>query len=186
MSCTNSPDRCVTNKAYVVYELDPSLGSTTGPANLAVDMESTILPAWNHVTPHSPLLAYCSAPCTEDVLVKAVAGSDPDLNYAGSVTVRDGGFTSGTPAQFLHQTIKVAISYYDHSCPQGCSGAHLDDRAVFGHETGHTIGLGHCDLNNVSMMCAAQSTPTNPLDFNGTHFWAPRPTDLQAIAALYP
>lgn len=186
MSCTNSPDRCVTRAAFVTYELDSSLSTTTGTSDLIADMQTTILPAWSHVTTNSPFLGWCLAPCSEDVLVKAVPAGDPDLGGAFGVTVYDGGFTSGTPAQYLHQTMKIKNTFYDHSCPQGCTGTHPDDRPVIGHEMGHTLGLEHCDTSNVSVMCAAQSTLATELDFTGPHYWAPRATDLKAFSAFYP
>ncbi|MFN8629383.1 MAG: hypothetical protein U0838_03405 [Chloroflexota bacterium] len=168
------------------YELDASLAQTTGPASLADDMTNTLLPAWSEVVTGSPRLIACTAPCTEDVMVKAVAAGDPNLGGAYSNTIRDGGFTSGTPAYFVHQSLYFRIKYYDHGLANGGAGSSNDDRPLLAHELVHTLGLGHCDTNaGMSVMCAAFSTASSELNFEGNHYWTPRPGDLQALGLLY-
>jgi len=186
MTCTNSPDRCVTRMAQPFYELDSSLSQTTGAADLAADMKNTILPGWSSIVPGSPALFWCTAPCIENVLVMAVPPGDARLGGAFAVTVDDGGYTAGTPARYLHQTMYFQIKAYDHGCAAGCTGSSNDDRPLLGHEMGHTLGLGHCDTNQgVSVMCAARSTLTNELSFDGNHYWLPQAKDLQAFNAMY-
>ncbi len=187
-SCTNSPDRCTTQADSTVwYELDPSLNNTTGTADVTADIKNILLPAWSAVVTSTPTMSWCNPGCTEDVLVKAVAVGDPDLGGAFAVTVRDGGFTAGTPAFFLHQTLKIKLTSYSHPCgtlDDGCTSAAGDDRPVISHELAHTLGMGHCDMD-FRVMCHVKSTITNELA-EGTLYWTPRTMDTRALRALYP
>jgi hypothetical protein len=188
MSCTNSPDRCVTQSATTVkYELDASLNNTTGTADVMADIKTVLLPAWSAVVTHTPTLTWCSAGCAEHVLVKAAPVGDPDLGSNFAVTLRDGGFSAGTPAFFNHQTLIIRLTAYSHPCgsvDDGCTSAAGDDRPLISHEIGHTLGLGHCDMD-FGVMCHVKSTITNELA-EGTLYWTPRTRDTRALRAFYP
>jgi hypothetical protein len=187
-SCTNSPDRCTTQAdATVWYELDPSLNNTTGTADVVADIKTILLPAWSASVGSTPTMSWCNPGCAEDVLIKAVAVGDPDLGSAYAVTVPDGGFTSGTPAFFVHQTIKIKLAAYSHTCgtvDDGCTNAAGDDRPLISHEIAHTLGMGHCDMD-FRVMCHVKSTTTSELA-EGTMYWTPRTLDKRALRALYP
>lgn len=184
-SCTNDPDRCVTQRDAVVwYELDASLNNTPGAADLMADMKNVILPGWSGAG-DAPTLTWCGAGCADDVLVKVVPVGDPNLGNNLAVTLRDGGFTAGEPAFFNHQTILVRNMEFNHPCGAVDDGCNVggDDRPLISHEVGHTLGLGHCDLD-YSVMCHVRSTLNSELA-EGTTYWTPQTRDLRAINALY-
>ncbi len=193
MTCTNDPDRCVTHgepnfaSAIIEYELHPSLGSTPGSADLPSDIRDVLLPAWSQRMTRSPKLVSCVSPCSEEVLVMVAAAGDADLGGNYAVTVRHG-FSSGTPALFLDQTIKIKNQAYDHPCgasDDGCYGVTgNDDRILISHEIGHTLGLGHCDLN-YGVMCHTRPSPTSEIT-PGTAYWKPQKRELLALQAFYP
>jgi hypothetical protein len=189
MSCDNNRSRCVWwgSSAPLLYELDTSLIAPPGPADLVADLKNTILPAWSDLTATSPGIFWCTAPCSEDVMLKVVPPTDPDIAGNVGVTVYDGGYSSGTPALFLHITVKYLNKNYDHGCgtlDDGCGPGTDDDRPVLSHEVGHTIGLGHCDLDS-GVMCHAKGSASNEVD-QGTLYWTPQKRDIWATKAYYP
>ncbi len=56
--------------------------------------------------------------------------------------------------------------------------------ALLSHETAHSLGFGHCNLNN-GAVCWASSTLANAYT-DGNMFWTPRARDVMALKALYP
>ncbi len=93
---------------------------------------------------------------------------------------------AGTPATFQYLEVRIKDMSYSHPCgtvDDGCTVGG-DDRPLISHELGHTVGLGHCDLN-LGAMCHTTSTTTNE-QAEGTMFWTPQPRDILAIKAIYP
>jgi hypothetical protein len=125
-------------------------------ADLLADIKNVLLPAWHQKTPRSPKLFWCNSPCTEDVTVVLVQPGDTDVGNAFAATVQDGGNTPGEPMEFIRQTLKVKDATFDHPCGEvddGCYGVTgNDDRTIISHEIGHSLGLGHCDIN-YGVMC---------------------------------
>lgn len=52
------------------------------------------------------------------------------------------------------------------------------------HEIGHTLGLGHCDLDRGAMCHTTSSTSNEQAE--GTLFWTPQPNDILGLKAIYP
>ena len=150
-------------------------------------MVNTILPAWSERTAHSPSILTCGAGCDEDVLVKLVGAADPDIQGNLGVTLITYAAT-GTPAKFVYMTEKYLDLVFNHNCgdaDDGC-GPVGDSRPLLSHEIGHTIGLGHCDIDRTVMCHAtARAIPYSEI-VDGTLFWTPQSRDVQAILADYP
>jgi hypothetical protein len=194
ISCNNAVWRCAWHgepggvSATVLYELDPSLSTHGGSADLVADLKNVILPGWSQRTPRSPRMQWCNPGCAnEDVLVKLVPAGDPALGGNLAVTVNDG-YTAGTPALFLHQTVKIKNTPFEHECgltDNGCGGGpHNDDRPLISHEIGHTLGLMHCDID-FQVMCHVISTIASEI-VDGTSYWTPQTFDVRALQAFYP
>jgi hypothetical protein len=195
LSCDNAVWRCTWHgepggiSATVLYELDASLATHGGSADLLADLKDVILPAWSQRTTRSPKLQWCNSGCAnEDVLVKLVPPGDPQLFGNLATTIADG-YSAGTPALFLHQTLRIMKTPFEHECgltDNGCGGfPHNDDRPLISHEIGHTLGLGHCDID-FQVMCHVISTTSTELYFEGTSYWKPQTFDVRALQAFYP
>jgi hypothetical protein len=198
VTCDNSifADRCIwwgepsAASKTVWYEIDASMfaepvSTPTGTTNLGQDYKTIILPGWSQATARSPLMTWCTAPCNENVLVMAVPGSDiPGM--AGATVI---GGTSASPAVMTTGWIKIAndLNAFDHSCgtaDDGCAGSHPDSRPVMAHETGHSIGFGHCNMDN-GAQCHISSSLTNGFK-EGNMYWTPQAKDIMGIKAMYP
>jgi hypothetical protein len=191
-TCNNSATyRCVWwgepagDNANVWYELTSSLSSTTGSADLAADLKNIIFPGWSEKSARSPKLSWCNTPCTENVLVSAVPSSQMS-GLAGATAING---NSATPALLQQGYMKFAndLGDFDHSCgtaDDGCAGGNSDDRPLLSHETAHSLGFGHCNLNN-GAVCWASSTLANAYK-DGNMFWTPRARDIMALKAMYP
>lgn len=183
-------------------ELDASLSTAPG-INLATDLKNVILPAWSQVAPRSPILTWCSSPCTEHIFVALSDPTDPEIGTARGVTR----FTSyvdlgAEPLVATKGFLKVndpndlygAAIDFDHSCGSVDDGCKLpdfgnedegyDSRPILSHEMGHVVNLGHCDLNR-GVMCHVKPSLTNGI-LEGTAFWTPRPHEIDALKAIYP
>ena len=170
----------------MTYYLEPSLGSLAGTANVTLDIENVLLPAWSQKATRSPTMTYCTngVRCNYDANIRV--GSDAELNGALADTSYLG-VSSATPAVFTNIMIRLKNTAYNHPCGNtdvGCTNAGGDDRFVLTHEIGHTLGLGHCDLDR-GAMCHTTSATSNE-QAEGTLFWTPQPNDILGIKAIYP
>lgn len=207
ISCRNSSDDyCRTwgqtatgTPNSVRYKLLPSVFNVPADPDVSVadDIKNVIIPAWSRAAADSPFLSWCTScttPPSNIIEVSMVPHNDPDLNFNLAVT-------SIGPAQpqlinhgfikFVNpETLPNSPDPYDHSCgttDNGCIGGApntFDDRTLLSHEFGHSLGLGHCNLD-FSVMCGVRDTVTTN-DTYGTVYWTPRKRDLLALEAMYP
>ena len=169
----------------VKYGLDPSLANAQGTPDLIAHIRDVLLPAWSQEVPRSPILTSCNAPCGELVIVRLVPGTDPDLQGGPAATQILG--NGGDPEVLQSGFIKTKDKFFDHFCgavDDGCFPANDDDRPLISHEIGHSLGLGHCDLD-YGAMCHVRSIYSNPIS-EGTMFWNPQTRDRMALQTIYP
>lgn len=144
-----------------------------------------VLPAWSAKTTYSPVIWGCypfSSP-RADVIV--AVDSTKGCGYGGSLATS----RSSTVPQLYYQAriwIGGPCTSYDHSCgtvDDGCTTTGLDDRILVSHEVGHSLGLGHCDLN-YGVMCHVKSSTTSE-QAEGTSYWTPQSRDIMGLKVIY-
>jgi hypothetical protein len=192
LSCDNSIDQ-YDNKcgwwgepggasATLLYYLAPSLDALGATVDVKADIRDVLLPAWTQKTARSPIMQSCtSISCEAGVQIVADTAS---YFGAGTTTLAE---SSGRPAVFYVLRIAVGKASYNHECgtiDDGCITTVHDDRILISHEIGHTLGLGHCDLN-YSVMCHVIGSKNN--DFaEGTSFWTPQSREIMGLKVIYP
>jgi hypothetical protein len=175
--------------ASVMYYLAPSLDDISNAnVNIKSDFQNIFLPAWSDLQPDSPHLTSCTSAtyCYWDVTVR----KGTDLEMAGYlaywVATSYNGTTYATGDIRITDPSRVGAQF-DHSCgaaDDGCTSPGWDDRIALSHETGHSLGLGHCPLD-FGVMC--HTSLTNGSSWSeGTSYWTPQGRDQDGILATYP
>ena len=124
--------------------------------------------------------------CAEDVIFSAVPRSEIGGNYG--LTQIQG--SSATPAVLYQGWMKIYNDdVFDLSCgasDDGCTKPQLvhDIRPLTAHELYHSLGFGHCGLNN-GAQCHVAYTSKNVLK-EGNVFWTAQRRDRMGLFAVYP
>jgi hypothetical protein len=197
LSCNNGSHVCKSwgtpggQSKTVRYKLDASLNNAQG-VNIVADIKNTILPAWSQSAAHSPILQWCGALC-ESYHVIVTLNPPSDLNGNAGLAHTVG--TNTAPSTMVSGWIKLRNDkVYDHSCGTTDNGCTLgapgtfEARTLISHELGHTLGLGHCDLNH-GVMCSTTSKVINGHLQRGTYgtaYWTPQAREVRALQAIYP
>jgi hypothetical protein len=103
-------------------------------------------------------------------------GGQPALISKGWIKIN-------SPQKLVGKDFDHSCGAVDNGCTLGAPGTY-ESRTLLSHEVGHSIGLGHCDLNH-GVMCHIRST-VNTWDSEGKAYWTPQKRDVMALEAFYP